>query len=224
MRRQTRSGDRSVKDRVNPVIRISVRVRRKCWRSAVDEDAVRAVDADGLREQLTLVKTPERAVFKGMYEVRPGCLLRVRREGLAKRRYWALEAREHTDDLATTVRTIRELLDDIIARQLVSDVPICTLLSGGLDSSTITALAKRHQEIRSFSVDFAGYAENFTPDEIRVDADAPFVVELVRYVRPDHTTIVLDTDELTDPKLRSSAMRAWDRAHFLGDMNTSSVD
>jgi asparagine synthase (glutamine-hydrolysing) len=183
--------------------------------------AVRAVDADGLRELLTLVKTPERAVFKGMYEVRPGCLLRVRREGLAKRRYWALEAREHTDDLASTVRTIRELLDDIIARQLVSDVPICTLLSGGLDSSTITALAKRHQQIRSFSVDFAGYAENFTPDEIRVDADAPFIVELVRYVRPDHTTIVLDTDELTDPKLRSSVMRSWDRPHFLGDMNTS---
>jgi asparagine synthase (glutamine-hydrolysing) len=72
-----------------------------------------------------------------------------------------------------TVRGSRELLEDIIASQLVSDVPICALLSGGLDSSAITALAMRHGQIRSFSVDFAGYAENFTPDEIRGDADGP---------------------------------------------------
>ncbi|MFG1626727.1 asparagine synthetase B family protein [Kribbella sp. NPDC049227] len=57
--------------------------------------ADRAVDADGLRELLTMVKTPEQAVFKGMYELRPGHLLRVRPEGLTKRRYWALPARAH---------------------------------------------------------------------------------------------------------------------------------
>jgi asparagine synthase (glutamine-hydrolysing) len=184
--------------------------------------AVPVVDADGLREQLTLmVATPERAVFKGMFELRPGCLLRVRREGLVKRCYWALEAHERSDDLITTIRTIRELLEDIVARQLVSDVPICTLLSGGLDSSAITALASRHGQIRSFSVDFAGYAENFTPDEIRGDADGPYAELFVRHVRPDHDTVVLDTTELTDPRLRAAVVRAWDRAHSLGDMNTS---
>ena len=40
--------------------------------------------------------------------------------------YWRLETREHTDDLPTTVRTVRELLDDIVARQLIADVPLCT--------------------------------------------------------------------------------------------------
>jgi asparagine synthase (glutamine-hydrolysing) len=183
--------------------------------------ADRAVDADGLREVLTLVKTPEHAIFKGMYELRPGHLLRVRRDGLSKRRYWVLQAREHTDDLETTVHTIRGLLDDIVRRQLVSDVPLCTLLSGGLDSSTITGLANKHQPTRSFAVDFAGYAENFKPDELRVDADGPFVQELVRHVRPDHTDILLDTDELTDPRLRDTVVSAWDRPEFIGDMNTS---
>ncbi|HEY7487069.1 MAG TPA: asparagine synthase (glutamine-hydrolyzing) [Streptosporangiaceae bacterium] len=183
--------------------------------------AERAVDADGLREALTLVKTPGQAVFKGMYELRPGHLLRVRREGPSERRYWALEAREHTDDLTTTIRTIRELLDDIVARQLVSDVPLCSLLSGGLDSSTITALAAKHGPIRSFAVDFAGYAENFQPDEMRVDADGPFVQELVRHVGPDHIDIMLDTDELADPALRATAVRALDMPRFIGDMNTS---
>lgn len=100
-------------------------------------------------------------------------------------------------------------------------MPICTLLSGGLDSSTITALARRHQQIRSFSVDFVGYTENFAPDEIRVDADGPFIEDLVRYVRPDHAAVVLDTNELADPRLRSAVVHAWDRPHFIGDMNTS---
>jgi asparagine synthase (glutamine-hydrolysing) len=181
----------------------------------------RAVDADGLRELLSLVKTPERAIYKGMHELRPGHLLRVRRQGLTKRRYWALEAAEHTDDLDTTVGTIRDLLDDIVGRQLVSDVPLCSLLSGGLDSSAITALANQHGQVRSFAVDFAGYTENFRPDEMRVDADAPFVRELVRHVGPEHTDIVLGTEELTDPALRAKVVGAVDRPHFMGDMNTS---
>lgn len=84
--------------------------------------AERVVDADGLREILSFVKTPECAVFRGMYEVRPGQVVKVRREGLSKRRYWRLEAHEHTDDLQTTVRTVRELLDDIIERQLISEI------------------------------------------------------------------------------------------------------
>jgi asparagine synthase (glutamine-hydrolysing) len=183
--------------------------------------AERAVDAGGLRELLAMVKTPEQAVFKGMYELRPGHLLRLRREGLTKRRYWALEAREHTDDLDTTVGNLRELLDDIVDRQLISDVPLCSLLSGGLDSSTITAAASKRGPIRSFAVDFAGYAEQFQPDELRVEPDAPYVRELVRHVRPDHTDILLDTTELTNPQLRATVVRAWDLPQFIGDMNTS---
>jgi asparagine synthase (glutamine-hydrolysing) len=183
--------------------------------------AERAVDAGGLRELLAMVKTPEQAVFKGMYELRPGHLLRLRREGLTKRRYWALEAREHTDDLDTTVGNLRELLDDIVDRQLISDVPLCSLLSGGLDSSTITAAASKRGPIRSFAVDFAGYAEQFQPDELRVEPDAPYVRELVRHVRPDHTDILLDTTELTNPQLRATVVRAWDLPQFIGDMSTS---
>ncbi|MER6949939.1 asparagine synthase (glutamine-hydrolyzing) [Nonomuraea sp. NPDC000554] len=179
------------------------------------------VDADGLREALTMASTPQRAVFKGMRELRPGHVLRVRREGLSSRRYWALEAREHTDDLDTTVRTVRDLLEDIVDRQLISDVPLCTLLSGGLDSSTITALARKRGQIRSFAVDFAGYTEQFRPDELRGDPDAPFVRELADYAGTDHIDITLGSDELADPRLRAAVVRAWDAPHFMGDMNTS---
>ncbi|HEU5431126.1 MAG TPA: asparagine synthase (glutamine-hydrolyzing), partial [Thermomicrobiales bacterium] len=185
------------------------------------------VDADGLRELLTFVKTPEQAIFRGMAEVRPGQVVRVRREGTDKRRYWALTAREHVDDQATTVRTVRELLDDIVARQLIADVPLCTLLSGGLDSSAITALAAKalREEtggtVRSFAVDFAGHAERFQPDELRDTPDAPYVADLARHVAADHTDIVLDSDELMDPAARAAVRHARDLPSGTGDMDTS---
>jgi asparagine synthase (glutamine-hydrolysing) len=187
----------------------------------------RVMDTDGMRELLGFVKTPERTVFRGMYEVRPGQVVRVDRGGISKRRYWRLEAREHTDDLATTVRTVRELLDDIVDRQLISDVPLCTLLSGGLDSSAVTALAARALAaqgggpVRSFAVDFTGYTEHFKADALRDTPDAPYVHELAEYVAADHTDIVLSTADLIDPAVRETVLRAADQPNGMGDMYTS---
>ncbi|WP_433259965.1 asparagine synthase (glutamine-hydrolyzing) [Actinosynnema sp. CS-041913] len=179
------------------------------------------VDADGLRELMAMVKTPGHAVLRGMTELRPGHLLRIGRDGLSTRRYWALEAREHTDDLDTTVRTVRELLDDIVTRQLVSDVPLCALLSGGLDSSAITALAARSQPIRSFTVDFAGYAENFQPNLVAGTTDLPFAHDLAAHAGTDHTDIVLDIAELAAPDARTAVQRARDIPNEAGDFDTS---
>lgn len=185
------------------------------------------VDLDGLRELLSFVKTPEQAIFRGMYEVRPGHVVRINREGMSKRRYWALSAYEHTDDRDTTVRNVRVLLDDIVARQLIADVPLCTLLSGGLDSSVITALAAKalREEtggtVRSFAVDFVGHAERFAPDEMRDTPDAPYVADPARHVAADHTDIVLDSDELMDPGARAAVLHARDLPTGIGDMDTS---
>ncbi|MFD0367343.1 asparagine synthase (glutamine-hydrolyzing) [Streptomyces sp. NPDC059071] len=180
------------------------------------------VNADGLREVLDMVKTPEAAVYSGMYEVRPGHLVRVSRKGLTRHRYWALEAREHTDDLGTTIRTVRELLEDTVQRQMVADVPLSSLLSGGLDSSAITALAARTLEsgrLRSFSVDFSEAAARFQPDAVRGAADAPYARELARHVDAEHTEIVLDSAELLSPAVRAAVLRATDLPPaYWGDM------
>ncbi|MEV8057740.1 asparagine synthase (glutamine-hydrolyzing) [Streptomyces antimycoticus] len=180
------------------------------------------VGADGLREVLDMVKTPEHAVYSGMYEVRPGHLLRVNRFGLTKHRYWALEARPHADDLNTTIETVRDLLVDTVRRQMVSDVPLATLLSGGLDSSAVTALAVGTVEpgtLRSFSVDFSKTRDTFEPDAVRGAADAPFARELARHVRSHHTEIMLDSRELLDPAVRSAVLAATDiPPAYWGDM------
>ncbi|MCK7623183.1 asparagine synthase (glutamine-hydrolyzing) [Streptomyces sp. RS10V-4] len=186
-----------------------------------------AVDAEGLAELITFTKTPGHAVYKDLYEVRPGHLVRVDRTGVHSRCYWALEAREHTDDLDTTVARVRDLLDDIVARQLIADVPLCTLLSGGLDSSAITALAagalagQGRGPVRSFAVDFTGYTENFTPDDLRGTPDGPYAHALAAHVGADHRDIVLDTAALMDRSHRAAVLTARDLPNGFGDGDTS---
>ena len=188
--------------------------------------AERIVDLDGLRELFTFSKTPGHAIWSRMYEVEPGTVVTFDHNGLHTSVYWRLETKEHADDQQTTVSHVRELLDDIVARQLVADVPRCVLLSGGLDSSVLTALAakqlgERGETVRSFSVDFAGQAENFTADDLRPTNDSPFVHDVAEHVHSRHQDVVLDSDELSDPAVRRIVVRANDIPAGRGDIDAS---
>ncbi|MEV0977555.1 asparagine synthase (glutamine-hydrolyzing) [Streptomyces sp. NPDC049915] len=184
------------------------------------------VRLDGLRELFTMIKTPGHAVWDGMREVEPGTVVTVDRTGLRTRAYWSLDTRPHTDDRDTTVGTVRTLLDDIVRRQLVADVPRCTLLSGGLDSSAMTALAARQlaehgEKVRSFAVDFAGQSDHFVADELRGTPDTPFVHDVARTAHTEHQDIVLDAQALADPEVRAKVIRARDLPAGFGDMDAS---
>ncbi|MER6355287.1 asparagine synthase (glutamine-hydrolyzing) [Streptomyces sp. NPDC001634] len=184
------------------------------------------VRLDGLRELFTMIKTPGHAVWDGMYEVEPGTVVTVDRQGLHRRVYWQLETRPHADDHATSIATVRSLLEDIVRRQLVADVPRCTLLSGGLDSSAMTALAARQlaergEKVRSFAVDFVGQTDNFVADELRGTPDTPFVHDVARDAGTDHQDIVLDAHALADLDVRAKVIRARDLPMGFGDMDAS---
>jgi asparagine synthase (glutamine-hydrolysing) len=186
------------------------------------------VNKDGFREILVLAKSPESTIYAGMCEVRPGQVVRVNRNGITKRRYWMLTARRHEDDLLRTIGTVTELLEDIIQRQIVSDVPLCSLLSGGLDSSAVTAMAHRaigvqqDERIRSFSVDFADHGAAFVAGDFHKSSDTPFVRDFVDHVGSDHTEVVLDSRELADRGLNRAVIQASDFPLSLsGDMFSS---
>ncbi|MFE6684946.1 asparagine synthase (glutamine-hydrolyzing) [Streptomyces sp. NPDC057743] len=188
--------------------------------------AERRVGLDGLREMFAFVKTPGHAVWEGMQEVEPGTVVTVDRDGLRRHVYWALRTRAHQDDRETSIGHVRTLLDDIVRRQLVSDVPRCTLLSGGLDSSAMTALAARQlgeagETVRSFAVDFVGQTENFIADDLRATPDTPFVHDVARLARTEHQDIVLDSATLADLDVRAKMIRARDIPMGLGDMDSS---
>ncbi|MFC8126949.1 asparagine synthase (glutamine-hydrolyzing) [Streptomyces sp. NPDC057302] len=184
------------------------------------------VNADGLRELFTFVKTPGHAVWEGMREVEPGTVVTVDRSGPRRHVYWQLETRPHPDGQEESIAKVRELLDDIVRRQLVSDVPRCTLLSGGLDSSAMTAIAARQlgeagETVRSFAVDFVGQSENFVADELRLTPDTPYVHDVAKASGTDHRDIVLDSHALADPEVRAKMIRARDLPMGFGDMDAS---
>jgi asparagine synthase (glutamine-hydrolysing) len=188
--------------------------------------ARRAVDADGLRELFAFVKTPGHAVWAGMREVEPGTIVTVSAGGVRERRYWRLGTHAHDDNRDASVARVRSLLDDIVRRQLVSDVPRCVLLSGGLDSSTITALAaaalaEDGERARTFAVDFVGQTEHFRPDALRPTPDTPYAHDVAAHVGSEHTDIVLDHRTLADPEVRRTVIEARDLPTGMGDMDAS---
>ncbi|MEE1792868.1 asparagine synthase (glutamine-hydrolyzing) [Streptomyces sp. BE308] len=182
------------------------------------------LDADGLRDILSVAKVPGHAIFRGMREVPAGCTVRVSRAGLTEDRYWQLEVAEHADSLDRTIHTVRELLESVVEQQMVSDVPLCTLLSGGLDSSSLTALAaqvtrrKGLGQIRSCSVtdpDLDGTAG------AGANEDHIYARLLAEHVDSLHSELPLHAPDLLAPDLRASVLNAYDLPIAKGDEHAS---
>ncbi|GMA63061.1 hypothetical protein GCM10025859_35010 [Alicyclobacillus fastidiosus] len=181
---------------------------------------------EGLTEIFAMfpLRTPGHGIYKDVHEIRPGYTLSFNRSGRHITQYWKLESRLHTEDVDTTAKHIRELLYDTIERQLISDVPYCTLLSGGLDSSAMTAIAtdilnrKGKETLRTFAVDFRDSDKHFKPSTIRPDRDAPYVHQVAEYVKSHHRDIILDTPDLVDHSF--APLRARDLPG-MGEMDTS---
>ncbi|RFS45608.1 asparagine synthase (glutamine-hydrolyzing) [Micromonospora craniellae] len=172
------------------------------------------VDSEGLTEVLCLVQTPGHAVYRGIRSLPAGCVVRMGRTGCREIRYWQLEARPHLDDDETTVERVRELMDDIVARQLVADVPIGVMLSGGIDSSAVTALAHRiaapqgRTPISTYSVHFAESEKHFEPSLARPELDTPFAREMAAHVGARHTELLVRTEDVLDAQRET--LLAWD--------------
>ena len=148
-------------------------------------------------------RTPGYGVFTDIDELRPGCCGTFSRDGLKLRAYWKLEDREHREDFTETVEHVRFLVTDAIRRQLVSDVPICTFLSGGLDSSIISTLAARElkergERLRTFSVDYTDNARYFKPTAFQPNSDSDYIGIMQEFLDSEHRTVILSPEELAD--------------------------
>lgn len=164
------------------------------------------IDGQGIAELFGIgpAHTPGVGVFKGIEELKPANYLVFNRSGMRIKEYWKLKSRMHTDDFATTCCTVKELLTDAIERQLVSDVPLCTFLSGGLDSSIITLYSanycKKHDlpMINTYSVDYVDNDKNFQKTDFQPNSDSDYINLITNKLGTKHHTIYLDTPELAD--------------------------
>ena len=151
----------------------------------------------GIGPSHTAGKTP----FKNIFELEPANFMIINKNNIFKERYWKLETRFHSDDLETTCFKIRNLIVDATKRQLVSDRPLCCLLSGGLDSSILTAIASQHYKengkvLDTFSVDYVDNDKNFVKSDFQPNSDNHYIDVMIKEFNTNHTKIVLDTPEL----------------------------
>ncbi|MFB5678552.1 asparagine synthase (glutamine-hydrolyzing) [Paenibacillus terreus] len=173
------------------------------------------VHADGLAEIFIIgpARTPGHGVYASIRELRPGHTLIHDRSGTKIRAFWKLESIPHEDDTEQTALRVRELLQDTLERQLASDVPVCSLLSGGLDSSALSALAVSYYTrteqgiIDTFSVDYVDNDKHFKEHSFQPGADGPWIRRMVDELGTNHHWIEFDTHEVVEALNASTEAR-----------------
>jgi len=178
------------------------------------------VGRDGIAELMVVprARTPGHGVFAGISEVKPGHLILADHAGFRQARYWKLVAAPHEAGPAATAAHVRDLLEDIVGRQVISDVPVGTLLSGGIDSSAITAMAVPAfaSELTSFSVSVPTGRPG--TDLWRPSPDEPYAKLVAEWLGLKHVVTEVTADDLVDNLDRGLVARdlpGW------GDLDTS---
>lgn len=163
------------------------------------------VGREGLCEIFGLgpARTAGCGVFEGIRELKPGHVAIFDRLGFRELPYFDLEAQPHEETYQQTVEHLRELLLDTVERQLISDVPLCTFLSGGLDSSVVTAIAAQRlkeqgRKLSTYSFEFEGNEEFFTPSSFQPDRDQAWAQRVSQTLGTDHITLLCGNAALAD--------------------------
>ncbi|MBR6477641.1 MAG: asparagine synthase (glutamine-hydrolyzing) [Lachnospiraceae bacterium] len=166
-------------------------------------DVQAEVDAEGLCEVFGLgpARTSGKAVYRSLREVLPGTFLEFSGGTVSETPFWRLESHPHEDSFAETVEKTRFLLTDSIRMQLLSDVPVCTFLSGGIDSSLVTAVCsdeiqKTGKHLSTYSFDFKGNDRNFRANAFQPSQDRPFVDLMITHCHTEHRYLECTNDDL----------------------------
>ena len=161
------------------------------------------IDYKGISELLFIGpgRTPGCGMFKDVFELKPGCCGRLYESGFSPNEYFRLIDKKCDESPEEIIKKVRFLVTDAIKRQLVSDVPIGTFLSGGLDSSIICSVAARHlaksgKKLKTFSLTYKDNDKHFKSSRFQPNSDDEFIKIMVDYLDSDHTTVSVDTDEV----------------------------
>ncbi len=169
-----------------------------------------AVDADGLRELFGLgpARTPGKTYYRDVSALEPGCALVLKGDAVRVKRYFEIQARRHDEDRTETVAHTRALLEACVAD--IAGMSPVLMLSGGLDSTMLTALLCREKPgMLSFSVDYRDNDRDFRANAFRPEMDAPYVRMAVQAFGTQHRTVTLDQQSLAGAMGRATALRGF---------------
>ena len=163
------------------------------------------LNKESLQEVLGLgpAKSYGKGVFEGMLELLAGHYLVCDCNGVHDECYWSLVSKEHEDDYSTTVDKVSWLIQDAVKMQMLSDIPISTFLSGGVDSSLVTAICAKElhaqgKQLRTFSFDFKDNAKYFKSNAFQPSQDRPWVDKMVDYAKTEHIYLECDKENQAD--------------------------
>lgn len=173
------------------------------------------LERSGLAEVFGLgpSRAPGSGIFKNIKELRPAHALTFSKNGLKVWRYWNVSSSEHKENVAETAEHIRWLVTDAVTRQLVSDVPLCTFLSGGLDSSIITAIAAKgfqdqgKGQLHTYSIDYVGNDIFFQANEFQPNADDRFIQMVSASFQTAHHKKIITQEQLAYDLLEAVYVR-----------------
>ena len=172
------------------------------------------IDKYGLWEILYLSPNfvSGKSVFCDILELCPGECMIFDACGLKKWTYWEIKAKPYFKDREFAIEKTRELVTDAIKRQLTSDVPLSVLLSGGLDSSVVSAVACEHFKekgivLDTYSFEYEGNKESFQSSLFQPQRDDEYATYLASYLGTNHTVLTCPTNELTNLLLPATEYR-----------------
>lgn len=164
------------------------------------------IDNTGIMEIFGLgpARSPGNGVFKDINEIPPGHCIKYENSIMKIWEYWKLKSTPHAENLNTTIEHLRHLIVDAIERQLVADVPVCTFLSGGLDSSAISAIAaanfkKQNKEVlNTYFIDYHFNDIYFKPDEYQPNSDEAWAKKMSEFIGSNHHSIIVHSPDLAE--------------------------
>jgi asparagine synthase (glutamine-hydrolysing) len=142
--------------------------------------------------QLNYIPAPH-TIFKTVKKLLPGHFITVQRRDLKIERWYDIpyeseKAEANSLSYPDAKVQFHELLEASVKRRLVADVPLGSFLSGGIDSSVIAALAKRHKpDLHTFSIGFR--------DEKFFD-ETEYANLVAKHIQSEHTVFSLTNDDL----------------------------
>ncbi len=171
------------------------------------------LDEEGLFELLYLspVTREGSGVLRGIRQLLPAERAFITPLGMKRSRYWGIAARDISPSFEEAAEEVRALVTDATRRQLVSDVPLAAFLSGGLDSSVLSAIAaeeyrKRGERLATYSFEYEDN-KHYTPTLFQPNRDDDYAAWLAERLGTEHRVLTAPTEQLASLLPEAARMR-----------------
>lgn len=162
------------------------------------------INMNSLNEIFTIgpAKTYGNGVFANINEVLPGEYIVFAPDYIHREKYYKIESIPHSDSYEETIEKTSWLVEDSVRMQMISHVPICTFLSGGIDSSLVSAICSKYLDkdtkLATYSFDYEDNEIHFKSNSFQPSQDRPYVDIMKKHIGSNHIYLTCKYETLAD--------------------------